>query len=186
MHAHCTILASQHGSLSNLPPTVKFPAKSKVELEPDKLSPKQSCPSLLALPSQECNSWQKLAELPTGDRAPALSGLVISFGKTLQYLLHKTVTRRAWKDGHAKKFTNAFDRNKLVKAFDKDRRYGGKQIGWCRLLRAPYKEQLSAMPDEDLIAEGGMCSTVEEFVKHYFKGNSSLEVWAERSGGNSL
>jgi len=108
------------------------------------------------------------------------SGLGISFWKTLQCLTNKTVTRRAWKDKHAQKFTNAFHQNKLVKALDKDIRYGGKQIGWCRLLCAPYKEQLAAMPDEDLHAEGGMCSSVAEFVKRYFKGDSSLEVWVIR------
>jgi hypothetical protein len=108
------------------------------------------------------------------------SGLGISFGKTLQWLTHKTVTRRAWKDSHAQKFINAFHQNKLVKAWDKDIRYGGKQIGWCRLLCAPYKEQLATMPQEDLQAEGGMCSSVGEFVKRYFKGNSSLEVWVIR------
>ncbi|MEG3839036.1 hypothetical protein [Microcoleus sp. herbarium14] len=104
----------------------------------------------------------------------------ISFGKTLPYLPHKTVTRRAWKDSHAQKFINAFNQNKLVKALDKDIRYGGKQIGWCRLLCAPYKELLAAMPDEDLQAEGGMCSSVAEFVKRYFKGDGSLEVWVIR------
>jgi hypothetical protein len=108
------------------------------------------------------------------------SGLGISFWKTLQCLTHKTVTRRAWKDKHAQKFTNAFHQNKLVKALNKDIRYGGKQIGWCRLLCAPYKEQLAAMPDEDLQAEGGMCSSVAEFVKRYFKGDSSREVWVIR------
>ncbi|MCW6053729.1 phage N-6-adenine-methyltransferase [Lyngbya sp. CCAP 1446/10] len=117
----------------------------------------------------------------TSDRpVPALSGLAISFGKTLQYLPNKTVTRRTWKDTHAKKFINAFNQNKLVKALDKDVRYGGKQIGWCRLLCAPYKEQLSAMPDGDLAAEGGMCSSVQEFIQQYFKGNSYLEVWVIR------
>ena len=90
------------------------------------------------------------------------------------------MTRRSWKDSHALKFINAFEQNKLIKALDKDIRYGGKQIGWCRLLCAPYKEQLAAMPDEDLQAEGGMCSSVAEFVKCYFKGNSSLEVWVIR------
>lgn len=108
------------------------------------------------------------------------SGLNISFGKTLPYLPHKTVTRRSWKDSHAQKFINAFQQNKLIKALDKDIRYGGKQIGWCRLLCAPYKEQLAAMPQEDLEAEGGMCSSVAEFIKQYFKGNSSLEVWVIR------
>ncbi len=106
-----------------------------------------------------------------------LSGLAISFGKTLRYLPRKTVTRRVWKDKHAQKFINAFHHNKLVKALDKDIRYGGKQIGWCRLLCAPYKEQLAAMPVGDLKAEGGMCSSVAEFVKQYFKGDDSLEVW---------
>jgi len=90
------------------------------------------------------------------------------------------VTRRCWKDHHAKKFANAFHQNKLIKALDKDIRYGGKQIGWCRLLCAPYKEQLVAMPYEDLQAEGGMCSSVAEFVKQYFKGHTSLEVWVIR------
>ncbi|MEG5237020.1 hypothetical protein QUB77_22665 [Microcoleus sp. AT9b-C3] len=90
------------------------------------------------------------------------------------------MTRRAWKDKHAHKFINAFEQNKLIKALDKDIRYGGKQIGWCRLLCAPYKEQLAAMPDEDLQAEGGMCSSVAEFIQHYFKGNSSQEVWVIR------
>ncbi|MEG4997700.1 hypothetical protein [Microcoleus sp. B4-D4] len=110
----------------------------------------------------------------------ALSGLAISFGKTLPYLTCKTVTRRAWKNSHAKKFINAFQQNKLIKALDKDIRYKGKQIGWCRLLCAPYKEQLSVMPDADLQAEGGMCSSVAEFVKCYFKGNSTQEVWVIR------
>ena len=108
------------------------------------------------------------------------SGLGISFWKTLQCLTHKTVTRRAWKDKHAQKFTNAFHQNKLVKALDKDIRYGGQQIGWCRLLCAPYKEQLAAMPEEDLQAEGGMCSSVAEFIKQYFPGNNILEVWVIR------
>jgi hypothetical protein len=110
----------------------------------------------------------------------ALSGLGISFWKTLHCITHKTVTRRAWKHKHAQKFINAFHQNKLVKAWDKDIRYGGKQIGWCRLLCAPYKEKLAAMPEEDLQAEGGMCSSVAEFIKQYFKGNTSQEVWVIR------
>ena len=90
------------------------------------------------------------------------------------------MTRRCWKDSHAKKFANAFHQNKLIKALDKDIRYGGKQIGWCRLLCGPYKEQLSAMPQNDLKAEGGMCDSIEQFIQRYFKGNSSLEVWVIR------
>ncbi|MEG4165955.1 hypothetical protein QT985_27830, partial [Microcoleus sp. S36b_B5] len=80
------------------------------------------------------------------------------------------MTRRTWKDNHAQKFINAFHHNKLVKALDRDIRYGGKQIGWCRLLCAPYKEQLAAMPEVDLQAEGGMCDSIKEFVQRYFQG----------------
>jgi hypothetical protein len=108
------------------------------------------------------------------------SGLVISFGKTLEFLPCKTVTRRAWKEVHAQKFINAFNQNKLVKAFDKDVRYGGKQIGWCRLSCAPYKERLCDMPSEDLLAEGGMCDMIGEFIQQYFDGNPRLEVWVIR------
>jgi hypothetical protein len=161
--------------------TLKQRAEPKVELEPDTPLPKQSCPDKLTLPSNECSTSPKLSESSISDcPPPALSGLRISFGKTLQYLAGKTVTRRNWKDSHAKKFIKAFEQNKLIKALDKDIRYGGKQIGWCRLLGAPYKEKLAAMPDEDLQAEGGMCSSVAEFVKRYFKGDSNQEVWVIR------
>jgi hypothetical protein len=115
-------------------------------------------------------------EIPT----PNSSGLIISFGKTLEFLPEKTVTRRNWKDIHAQKFINAFNQNKLVQAFDKDARYGGKQIGWCRLLCAPYKERLCDMPSEDLLAEGGMCNTIGEFIEKYFDRNPHLEVWVIR------
>lgn len=108
------------------------------------------------------------------------SGLIISFGKTLEFLPHKSVTRRTWKDTHAKKFINAFSQNKLIKAFDKDPRYGGKQIGWCRLSCVPYKERLCDMPSEDLQAEGGMCDTIGAFIQQYFDGDPRLEVWVIR------
>jgi hypothetical protein len=166
---------------TSLSPTLEQRAEPKVEFEPDTSLPKPLCPDKLTLPSKECSILPQLSELSISDcPPPALSGLRISFGKTLQYLTGKTVTRRNWKDSHAKKFIKAFEQNKLIKTLDKYIRYGGKQIGWCRLLCAPYKEQLATMPQEDLQAEGGMCSSVGEFVKRYFKGNSSLEVWVIR------
>jgi hypothetical protein len=124
---------------------------------------------------------EAIAAQPVETSSPdSTSGLIISFGKTLEFLPCKTVTRRTWKDGHAQKFINAFNQNKLVKAFDKDVRYGGKQIGWCRLSCAPYKEPLCDMPQEDLLAEGGMCGTIGQFIQQYFDSNSRLEVWVIR------
>ena len=48
-------------------------------------------------------------------------------------------------------------------AYDKSPRAGGKYINQFKLTACPYREQLKDMPVEDLIAEGGMCSTLEEY-----------------------
>lgn len=162
MYSDITIPASRFTATSELFTLIK--AQPKVESE-----------------ANECSILPNFSESSIGSSPPpALSGLGISFGKTLRYLPYKTVTRRSWKDSHALKFIKAFNHNKLIKALDKDIRYGGKQIGWCRLLCAPYKERLAAMPEQDLEAEGGMCQSVAEFIQQYFKGNGSLEVWVIR------
>ncbi|MEG4294556.1 hypothetical protein Q5692_37840, partial [Microcoleus sp. C2C3] len=110
-------------------------------------------------------------------------GVPLSFGYTAEYLPQKSVTRRDWKVSHANKFINAFERagagdKKLrVPAVDKAYHRGGKQIGWAILSHAPYKEALKDMPRVDLVAEGGMCKSVNEFVTKYFKGDLEKEVW---------
>ena len=106
----------------------------------------------------------------------------ISFGQVLPQLLSgtKTVTRRAWKDRHAKQFVNCWSQGKRIPAFDKDRRAGGKQIGWLNLTREPYKEKLSDMPESDLVVEGFPELTKEEFIRRFFKGDDSQEVWVLR------
>jgi hypothetical protein len=110
-------------------------------------------------------------------------GTPISFSYAAQYLDRKTQTRREWKDSHATKFVNAYDRavaagqQLRVPAIDKGYRTGGKQIGWCVISKRPYQQPLRDMPDADLAAEGGMCSTVADFISQYFKGRAKLEVW---------
>ena len=108
-------------------------------------------------------------------------GHPISFGKTLDCLLHggKTVTRRVWSDAYANHFIKRFERGLTVPAFDKDRRYGGKQIGELHLTHRPYKEWISQMPVADLVAEGGMCATAQEFIDKYFDGRDQ-QVWVIR------
>lgn len=101
------------------------------------------------------------------------SGLHISFGWTFRYLASKTQTRRKWKDSHAQKFINAFHKGASIKAYDKDPRYKGE----CILTREPYQQLISEMPSYDLIKEGGMCNTVQEFVDKYFAGNANTVVW---------
>jgi DNA adenine methylase Dam len=107
-------------------------------------------------------------------------GLSVSFGWTAEYLDKKTVTRRTWKDRHAEKFIRAYHRGDRIIALDKDKRYGGKQVGWLKLSCAPYKEKLANMPENDALAEGGMVETVAEFIEKYFEGDRSLEVWVIR------
>jgi hypothetical protein len=95
----------------------------------------------------------------------------ISFGKTLPQLLSgtKTVTRRTWNDRYAQIFIRAFNEGKLVPAFDKDRRYEGKLIGYLRLTERPKKESIYDMPLSDLAAEGFPDLTWKEFVERFFK-----------------
>lgn len=113
-------------------------------------------------------------------------GTPISFGYTAQYLPQKSVTRRDWKDSHAAKFIRAYERAAAngeelrVPAIDKGYHADGKQIGWAILTEIPYKEKLKDMPEADLVAEGGMCSTVSEFAAKYFKEDLDKETWVVR------
>jgi hypothetical protein len=110
-------------------------------------------------------------------------GTPISFRYTAQYLPHKSVTRRDWKDSHATKFIKAFDRaidegkQLRVPAIDKGYHAGGKQIGWLLISDRPCKQKLADMASSSLKAEGGMCATVDNFIAKYFKGDSEKEVW---------
>ena len=61
----------------------------------------------------------------------------------------KGVTRRDWKDSHAKKFRPG----DLVIADDGDLRYGGKSFGIVRIVSL-HKEPIADMPDSDYEAEG--------------------------------
>lgn len=110
-------------------------------------------------------------------------GTPISFGGVLDFLKGKTVTRRDWKDSHANKFINAWNRavtaNRILRvpAINKAYHAGGQQIGWLTFPEPPYKQALKNMRQSELIEEGGMCATKEEFISKYFKGDKEKEVW---------
>jgi hypothetical protein len=64
---------------------------------------------------------------------------------------------RAWQ--------NAWDLNrKIHQAYDSSPRAGGRQIGMIKLTDRPYYESLLEMPESDLIAEGGLWQTRDEFI----------------------
>lgn len=112
----------------------------------------------------------------------SISGLHVSFGKTLTPLLAglKTVTRREWKDSHAQKFIRAFDNGSIIRAFDKDQRYGGRRVGWLWLTDRPYKEWLSQMPEKDLAAEGFASLNLDEFRSRFFPREDDQCLWVIR------
>jgi hypothetical protein len=90
----------------------------------------------------------------------------ISFALTKEEFLsgQKTVTRRKWKASHYAMWQRFWDEGKFVHdAWDKVPFAGGKKIGQFELTCRPYHEYLFDMPKDDLIHEGGMVDTLEEF-----------------------
>ena len=91
---------------------------------------------------------------------------ILSFTITKSEFLEgkKTVTRRDWSESHFQMWVRMWEQKRLVHdAWDNSPRAGGKKIGRLRLTAKPYKERLMHMPKRDLIAEGAVCSTLEEF-----------------------
>ena len=102
---------------------------------------------------------------------------IISYAKTVnEYIAgKKTCTRRNWSLRQTRLWQKFWDDGKLVHtAYDKLPRNGGKPIGQFRLTCRPYREQLHAMPEDDLIKEGGMCKTLGEF--YVLIQMSSMEI----------
>ncbi|HDY87563.1 MAG TPA: hypothetical protein ENH82_05525 [bacterium] len=93
---------------------------------------------------------------------------IISFAKTGDEFLSgkKTVTRRNWTLRQYLMWKNFWLTGNLIHdAYDKLPRNGGKKIGQLQLTERPYRYLLKYMTAEDLIAEGGMCSTIKEFCE---------------------
>ena len=79
---------------------------------------------------------------------------IISFAWTTDALMEgkKTVTRRDWDD----KYASRFKVGEVCSAYDKSPRYGGKKVGEIRLTKAPWKQWLHDVTDEDEVKEGGL------------------------------
>ena len=102
---------------------------------------------------------------------------IISFAKTKDEYLDgkKSVTRRDWTIRQHDMWQKFWGTGNLIHdAYDKSPRAGGKKMGQFELTVRPYHEQLEDMPLSDLIAEGGMCKTVEEFCQ--FIGKTTDDV----------
>ena len=93
---------------------------------------------------------------------------ILSFSKTKDEFLQgkKTVTRRSWGDRYFEMWVRLWETERYVHdAWDNLPRAGGTKIGKFRLTARPYREQLKNMPISDLVAEGGMCSSLAEFYQ---------------------
>jgi len=93
---------------------------------------------------------------------------ILSFSMTTKEFLsgNKTVTRRVWADSYHEMWERMWETDRLIHdAYNNIPRAGGKKIGEIKLIDRPYKERLSDMPQEDLLAEGGMCKTLNEYIE---------------------
>lgn len=91
---------------------------------------------------------------------------IISFGWTKRIFLKglKTCTRRDWSRRQREQWIKWYRQGKRIhQAYDKDPRYGGKCIGFIYLTHEPYVERLCDMHPLDLVAEGGLWKTIEQF-----------------------
>jgi hypothetical protein len=101
---------------------------------------------------------------------------LISFGWTYRELLlgKKTVTRRTWKDSHARQF-KAGD---TVQAWSRGPHRKGRHIADI-VVESVARERAGDMPDDDLALEGGRWPSVEDFVSMFPQGPDTM-VWVMR------
>jgi hypothetical protein len=105
--------------------------------------------------------------------------MILSFGWTSQYLPPtgcKDTTRRLWSDRTFKTWCNAWESDRLWHdAVDKQLCFKGNYIGRIKLLEKPFKQPISEITPDELVREGNMVSTVDEFIDKYFEGDRTLE-----------
>jgi len=108
--------------------------------------------------------------------------MILSFAWTTDALLlgKKTCTRRLWSERTARAWVNAYNSDRLIhSAWNKmPLCRDAKKIADIRLTKSPYQERLTDMPQSDLEAEGGLWSSLEEFINLF--GSPDLVVWVVR------
>jgi len=86
-----------------------------------------------------------------------------------------------WNDKYAQQFIIAFHAGFLVDAYNKNPRNGGKKVAVIKLTREPFKQPLFAIKKKDLVEEGGLWGSVDEFINVFLDKNKALtrnsEVW---------
>ena len=105
--------------------------------------------------------------------------MVISFAWTSEAFKagRKVKTRREWSDDYAQKFHIG----DCCKAYDKQPRFGGQQIGMLQVRSLAY-EDISIMPESDYEAEGFLYME-EQGLKIWGKDpRQAFEDWRNKGG----
>lgn len=105
--------------------------------------------------------------------------MFISFAWTTDPFLAdaKFVTRRYWKDIHAKKF----DEGIKVDAYDKLPYRGGKKIGEIRIEKKPYQQRTMWMTEMDYYLEGLLWMEHNNKTINGQKPRDFFEKWKEKN-----
>lgn len=93
----------------------------------------------------------------------------------------KTVTRRTWSPGYASRVIKQYHEGKTVHDAWSMMPYarGAKRLGAIALVACPYLEKLEDMPNEDVVKEGDLWNSKEEFIK-FVKLSPNDSVWVVR------
>ena len=88
----------------------------------------------------------------------------------------KTCTRRDWSERYFQQWVRAWAQGRRTHtAISRRLDRGGVVLPDFNLTCCPYQEALRDMPEEDLIAEGGLWASLEEFIM-LFGGNPDKEL----------
>ena len=98
--------------------------------------------------------------------------MILSFAWTTPALLagEKTVTRRDWKEQHARKFY----RGQVVQAYDRSPRFKGRHVANILIEDPPRIESTADAPEADYIAEGFKHLTA---IGALVDGHTPQELW---------
>ncbi|NEP55992.1 MAG: ParB N-terminal domain-containing protein [Symploca sp. SIO2G7] len=130
---------------------------------------------LLPCPTVEGDSFRYEYQLEEEEE------MILSFGYTADKLHQKTVTRRDWKERYAQQFIKSFREGKLVDAYDKSPRNGGKKVAALRLTAEPYQEKLEDMPESEVTLEGYPELSKQEFIDKFFGDfDTAQPLWVVR------
>ena len=104
--------------------------------------------------------------------------MFISFAWTTEPFLAnaKDVTRRYWKDIHARKF----DVGMIVSGYDKLPYRGGEKIGELKITKKPYQQRTSKLTELDYKREGLLWMEENNVSIHGKKPRAFFDDWKEK------